>query len=185
MQLTADTSRDRGRIFYLPWFTILCITDTVIIGFLGLMSAVFFLLYTICRQHIFQCFSVSWKTCDSVLKDGIVCSPRSHYVTLWQQRYASVVICFGQNGFHGKWIKSQNTSPLQSSGLLLTVDAWTGMSFAVVRKSNPTPNPKVYIYCIYTFGATSTNKWSIMVNSEVKFLTRYTFLETKIFFLHC
>ncbi len=44
VQLAVDTRRDRGGIFYLPWFTILCITDTVIVGFFCLMSSVFFFL---------------------------------------------------------------------------------------------------------------------------------------------
>lgn len=91
-------------------------------------SGFFFWPYAICRQHIFQRLSLCWKACDSFLKDGIVCSPRLHYVTPWQQRYANVVICFGQNGLHGKGMKPQNSSTLQGSDLFLLqlhVRTWT------------------------------------------------------------
>lgn len=139
VQLAAHTNR--GGILYLPWFTILCITDTVIIGFLCLMSSVFFFLpYTICRQHIFQCLSVCWKACDSFLKDGIVCSPRSHYVTLWQQLYANVVCLFWSKWSPWQMNETQKQFTLTKQWPISTAVTCTAMSLLLVRKSA--------LYCI-------------------------------------
>lgn len=56
MHLAVKSRRVRTRIFYVPWFTILCTSDMIIMGFLCIMASVFFFFHCTpyCWQHTFQ-----------------------------------------------------------------------------------------------------------------------------------
>lgn len=130
VQLAADLRRD-----FLP--STVHHTDTVITGLLLLMSCFFplWMPYTMYWQHTFQCLSKCWKTCASSLNGGIVCSPHLHYVTLWQQRYAAAVICFGQNGLHGERTKPQKLFQLINQCPTSTANGCPGLCLPLVRMS--------------------------------------------------